>query len=71
MIKYINETLEEAIERETRILARYLSRAMKDMGVYKSDSEICNIAEKYVIEKFTQEVSKDIATALKIIRRNK
>ena len=48
MIKYINETLDEVIERETRILARYLSKVMKDMGVYKSDSEIWNIAEEYV-----------------------
>ncbi len=48
MIKYINETLEEAIEREIKIIARCLSRAMQEMGVYKSDSEVWDIAEKYI-----------------------
>ena len=42
---------------------------MKEMGVYKSDSEIWTIAEEYVVEKFNQEVSKNIDNALKIIRR--
>ncbi|KKN11376.1 hypothetical protein LCGC14_1027160 [marine sediment metagenome] len=70
MIKYINETLEEAIEREVKIIARSLSRAMKDMGVYKSDSEVWHIAEEDVIDRYEREVAKDVSNALKVIRRN-
>lgn len=51
-MKYWNETEEEYLRRMTKQYARDISVAQKQMGIFKSNSEIWHLAEIEVLKRY-------------------